>query len=154
MRRFVLSAIRVYQRYVSPYKGFCCPYREHTGRASCSTVGYRAVRRHGVFSGLGILQKRTHLCGVSHRRYAHVRSRPPPRQRGDCDPGCDLPCDCDLPSWRGFSRVCDVLSCCDCCDWPDRRRKSRKKEERHVYIPPKGRERHPKNNERSPRPGA
>lgn len=145
MRRVVLAAIRSYQLYVSPYKGFCCAYRELTGRASCSAFGYRAVRRYGVFSGLGLVRQRTHLCGVVHRRYRPSVRRLHPEQ-GVCDLGCDLPCDgchapdgCDLPSTRTVSNVCDYLSCCDCgsCDWPSRkRRKANRESERYVYIPP------------------
>lgn len=140
MRRAVLAAIRVYQRYVSPYKGICCAYREHTGRASCSALGYRAVRRHGVFAGLALIRQRTHRCGVAHRRYRNQRVPMLHAQRGVCDIGCDLPCDggCDLAGGGGFSKVCDFLSCCDWggCDWPDRKRKS-PQAEKHVYIPPK-----------------
>jgi uncharacterized protein len=97
MRQFVPGAIRVYQRYVSPYKGFCCAYRTHTGRSSCSQLGYRAVRRFGVFAGLGLTRQRTHLCGVAHRRHRASHPRIPQSQRGACDIGCDLPCDlnCD-----------------------------------------------------------
>ncbi|APV50959.1 hypothetical protein BWI17_15450 [Betaproteobacteria bacterium GR16-43] len=140
MKPLALGAIRLYQRYISPYKGFICAYRAHTGRASCSALGYRAVRRYGVFRGAGIIGSRTHLCGVAHRRY---QATPLPRalhsQRGDCDPGCDLPCDggCDLPS--GISRgIADCLSSCDFggdCDWP-RKRKESKEKEQHIHIPP------------------
>ncbi|WP_442909173.1 membrane protein insertion efficiency factor YidD [Ideonella sp. BN130291] len=146
MRRAALLLIRAYQRYVSPYKGFCCAYRGHTGRASCSALGYRAIRRHGIFGGLFLLQQRTHKCGVVHRRH---KGTPMPRlhaQRGLCDIGCDLPGGCDLPSCHGcdlpgsnkLSGVCDCLSCCDCggCDWPDRRRRKRG-DEKYVYIPPR-----------------
>ena len=68
MRRFLLAAIRAYQRYISPYKGFSCAYREHTGHASCSTFGFRAVRKFGVFRGLIMQRERTSLCGVAQRR--------------------------------------------------------------------------------------
>jgi len=44
MRKLVLAAITGYQTYLSPYKGFCCAYRVHTGRKSCSALGFRAVR--------------------------------------------------------------------------------------------------------------
>lgn len=139
MRRVLLFAIRCYQRFVSPYKGFRCAYREHTGYASCSTLGYRAVRRHGIFTGLGLIKQRTSLCGVVHRRTHPARTLNP--QRGVCDLGCDLPCDggCDLPSGRSLLKACDYLSVCDCgnCDWPSRNRKKRG-EEKYVYIPPKG----------------
>jgi putative component of membrane protein insertase Oxa1/YidC/SpoIIIJ protein YidD len=147
MRRLALAAIRLYQKYISPHKGFCCAYRKHTGRASCSALGYRAVRRYGVLCGAQVIRSRTHLCGVVHRRQ---RSELPVRslhaQRGVCDIGCDLPsCDlpcnpnCDLPSLKGVSGVCDFLSCCDCgsCDWPNKKRKQSKEEEQYVYIPPK-----------------
>lgn len=144
MRRFALVAIRLYQRFVSPYKGFRCAYSVHTGCASCSSLGYRAVRRYGVIGGISLLRARTYRCGVAHRRYADRCRRPPNSQRGDCDLGCDAPGDCgfDLPSGRGASRICDFASCCDCggCDWPERKRKNSEKE-KHVYIPPKIRSR-------------
>ena len=147
MRSAALAAIQFYQRYVSPFKGFCCAYRQHTGRASCSALGYRAVRRFGVLSGLALVRERTSRCGIAHRRFT-LHSRPSLHaQQGVCDVGCDLPCDancdlpchsgCELPSGRTFSNVCNYFSCCDCgsCDWPSRRRKS-SAEEKYVYIPP------------------
>jgi len=53
-RDLALLAITLYQRHLSPYKGFRCAYALHTGRASCSRLGYRAIRRHGL-RGLGLL---------------------------------------------------------------------------------------------------
>jgi uncharacterized protein len=137
-RSFCLWAIHLYQRHISPHKGFSCAYRVHTGRSSCSALGARAIRRFGVFPGIKMLQNRLHRCGVSHRRYAPPSMRPPSRQRGDCDVGCDLPCDsgCDGPSGKGLSRWCDLADCADACscDWPQR--KNRKKDQ-DIYIPPK-----------------
>ena len=145
MRRVLLTAIRAYQRYVSPYKGFCCAYRVHTGRSSCSALGYRAVRRHGVFGGLALIQERTQLCGVVHRRRSKMPPRPLTAQQGVCDIGCNLPaCDlgCDFPDGKSLSKACDFISCCDCgsCDWPSRKRKDADKE-KYVYIPPSSRPR-------------
>ena len=139
MRRIALTAIRLYQRYVSPHKGFSCAYRRHTGRAGCSAFGYRAVRRYGVIRGALLVRSRTRLCGAVHRDL--VERRPERRmnaQRGLCDlacdvPGCDLPnaANCDLPSGKSLSGALDFLSCCDCCscDWPSRKRRP---EERSV----------------------
>ena len=56
-RSFALWAIVAYQRFVSPYKGFCCAYAFHTGHASCSTLGYRAIRRRGIPAGNAILTR-------------------------------------------------------------------------------------------------
>ena len=123
MRRLLIAAIRFYQRHISPRKGFCCAYRAHTGRHSCSTLGLRAVRRYGAMQGLGVLRRRLYLCGVVHRRYA-TQPRPALAQRGDCD--CDLPCDFDFGS----------LDCLNCgsCDWGSGKKKD--KDEQRVYIPP------------------
>lgn len=136
MRAFLLAAIRFYQHFLSPLKGFRCAYHVHTSRQSCSHLGFRAVRRFGAPAGLVVLRQRLYLCGVAHRRYSPPLRRAPLAQRGDCD---IVPCDCDLPSARTCSSAGDIIStCADCgsCDWPDRRRKDRERE-RTIYIPPK-----------------
>ena len=52
MHAFVLWWIRIYQKWLSLLKGYCCAYRGHTGRASCSIFSYRAVEWHGIPIGL------------------------------------------------------------------------------------------------------
>lgn len=138
MRRLVLATISAYQRYISPYKGFGCAYRVHTGRQSCSVLGFRVVRRYGVIAGLALLQRRMYLCGVAHRRFSPIHTRPHRAQRGDCDVVGHLPCDfnCDTSDGKLCSSMADFAHCCDGCDWPDRKRK-RKDQEPYVYIPPK-----------------
>ncbi len=79
MRSIALPAIRVYQRHVSPYKGFCCAFGTHLGRASCSNLGFRAIRRYGIVVGVAVLKKRLFLCGVAYRRHGGA---PTNRQRG------------------------------------------------------------------------
>jgi uncharacterized protein len=135
-RAAALSAISFYQKFLSPHKGFTCAYGAHTGRASCSSLGYRAIELHGLVVGFAILRKRTYLCGVAFRRFAKPRNPVLWRQRGICDVGCDLPCHggCELPSLDG---TLEALSCVDpsCCDWRDRKKKP--EQEQNVYIPPK-----------------
>ncbi len=142
MRAFILAAIGIYQRHLSSRKGYCCAYRTHTGRKSCSVLGFRAVRRYGTILGLLVLRRRLYLCGVAYRRYADLPSRPrPPRgQRGDCDPGCDAPCDgpdasCDWSHGKKCFRAADFCECLD-CDFPRRERRN-KGEEQYIHIPPR-----------------
>lgn len=154
MRVLLLALIRFYKRFISPHKGYGCAYRVYSGRASCSTLGYRAIRRHGAWVGLGLLQQRCHKCGVAQRRYAPVY-RPPAGQRGDCDPGCggdgcDLNgcdpggCDqrdCDLRPRRCRSAF-DFLDCCDIddCGGDDKRRERKRKNRKRdaaTHLPPR-----------------
>lgn len=130
MRFLLLAAIRFYQRWLSPRKGFSCAYRLQTGRASCSTLGYRAVRRFGVREGWGVLQLRFGECAAANRRRNRSLLRKSP-EAGDCDlpscdcdlPSVDLP-DCDLKSWN-----CDLLSSlgdCGSCGGEGSERKKKK----------------------------
>lgn len=123
MKYIALQAIRLYQRFISPRKGFCCAYAAVTGHASCSALGYRAIRRFGVWGGLDVLDQRLHKCSVSARdRERVVRHGPLARQAGSIS--CDLPCD--------GSDACDALDCAsDCASWRKKRRRDR------VVIPPR-----------------
>ena len=105
-----LLAIRLYQRYMSPLKGFSCAYRLLTGRDSCSAYGYRVIERFGLKQGLILLRRRLHDCGEQHRaqreRTVSHRTARHQAQAGFCDAGCDLP-----------SADCVSADClCDACD--------------------------------------
>jgi len=123
--RAALAAIRFYQRFVSPHKGFCCALRAATGGASCSAHGHAMIARFGLRRGLALLERRFALCAHAHRRLREAAPpRPPPlarlqRQRG----ACDLPCDCD-----GVDRMTDLCDLADCCDWESKRGKRRRQE--------------------------
>lgn len=62
-----VAAIGAYQRYVSPYKGFCCAHRARTGHASCSQFARRAIERCGLLAGLRLLRRRLQACAGSYR---------------------------------------------------------------------------------------
>jgi putative component of membrane protein insertase Oxa1/YidC/SpoIIIJ protein YidD len=120
-RQTALAAIGAYQRYVSPYKGFCCAYRVYTSHASCSALGARVIRRFGVWHGLQMLKQRMRRCGEVHRRCIDsVQRRARAAQRGHCDFDFGMP-DADC---------CDVADCCECgeCDWPSRKSRAYKVE--------------------------
>jgi len=123
MRSLALKLISGYQSYVSPYKGFSCAYRAHTGSVSCSTLGYRAIRMKGLIIGLGILRERLFMCGVAHRRYGRKLVRPLLSQRGDCDIGCADLGDAECKGGKGGSSICDCLS----LDWSSKDEKKRRK---------------------------
>lgn len=140
MKAIALALISGYQNYLSPYKGFSCAYRAHTGCTSCSALGYRAIRMKGLFKGIGILNERLHVCGIAHRRSALRRNRPPLLQRGDCDFGCvDLPFDnCGGGGGKTGANLCEAIKCLDVftCDWFSNDKKKRKgRSEADVPLP-------------------
>lgn len=148
MKALALLAIRGYQRYLSPRKGFCCAYAAFTGHASCSALGYRAIRRFGVIDGIALLDRRLYKCGVAYRRHRPAAPRALGRQGGFLDCACDAPGDCSSPCNCGLpdacawpqekSCPCDLSSDCSCdlgdCD--RKRRKHADEDERYVVIPP------------------
>lgn len=127
-----LAAVRAYQRWVSPYKGFACAHRVHRGGPGCSAVGARLLRRFGVWHGWPLLRQRLRACGDVHRAHHGNRQGAPRRwftglalrQRGDCDLPCDFDA-CDGPG-RGWA-----LDCCDCgCDlfdWGGRKKREERR---------------------------
>lgn len=152
MKFLALLAIRFYQRFISPHKGYCCAYRAHTGYASCSALGFRAIRRFGVLRGISILRSRFHLCGVAHRRFSSpklpLRQAQFHGQAGFCDAGCDAPCDgdsldcCDGSSTKGSSSgifkncdFCSGVSVCDGCNFGSS--SNSKKADNDTHIPRK-----------------
>lgn len=125
-----LLAIRAYQRFLSPLKGYACAFRVLTGRDSCSAYGYRVIERFGLPRGLVLLRRRMHACSQHyHRHYSeaattrHLTARHR-MQAGYCD--CDGPGDlsCDLPSSKCASNLCDGSDFIDCCDWSEKKKKN------------------------------
>lgn len=125
LQRLALAAIRAYQRWLSPHKGFVCAFRVHTGRDSCSAYGYRVISRYGVPAGMALLRRRLADCGTQHR--LHAPARLPQKGLRQQHGFCDLPCDvlaCDLPcNAAPLDVACNVAECgCDIAQlWGGRR---------------------------------
>jgi putative component of membrane protein insertase Oxa1/YidC/SpoIIIJ protein YidD len=121
LERLALLAIRAYQRYLSPYKGFSCALRVATGGDSCSGYGYKAIRRRGLRVGLGLLRRRMALCG--HHAVA-VRNPVLHPQRGHCD--LDL-----------LTGTVDAAGqCCSGCDFTNLISSSKKEKRRSQHVVP------------------
>lgn len=115
------SAIGVYQRYVSPYKGFRCAYGVHTGRRSCSAYARGIVQRLGAGALREAMPRQFARCRAAYavmlseqddrarmrRLRREARGRPAESRCSRCGDGCDV---CDL----GMTIVdCLPSSCCD-----------------------------------------
>ncbi|MFA9217287.1 MAG: membrane protein insertion efficiency factor YidD [Sphingomonadaceae bacterium] len=137
MKQIALRLIRLYQRYLSPRKGYACAFRVHHGRDSCSAYGYRCIDRHGLLQGCLLLRRRLRACAqvacdCRASRPAYPRQRL--RQAGNCDVPCDLPgCDVDLSQCVDLDVVDTLLDMASCgCDGCNYQRPSR----RQLKVPP------------------
>ena len=124
-----VGAIDLYQRFVSPYKGFRCAHRAVHGRRSCSAFAKRLVEKVGLLRFGPLLMRRLRKCGETARAlkagFAARRGLKPAirsedeeerrkrqgstsnsynRDCGDCG-GCDAP---DLSGLDGCDGGCDL----------------------------------------------
>ena len=81
MRTAVASSIGVYQRYLSPRKGFTCAHNHLHGRGSCSQFGRRVVLKYGVLRFFRLLLLRFTAC----RDAAITLSAETPKEEHDKD---------------------------------------------------------------------
>jgi putative component of membrane protein insertase Oxa1/YidC/SpoIIIJ protein YidD len=63
--RLACTIIDVYQRHISPRKGYTCAFRALHGRESCSSFGKRAIARMGLMGGLQALRRRFRRCRLA-----------------------------------------------------------------------------------------
>jgi len=105
LRLTAVSAIGVYQRYVSPHKGYCCAYRAHTGRSSCSEFGRRVIGKIGVVAGIRLLFNRFAACAVAAEEIKKNEEK-----REENNEACPL-------SGKEKASMC-ANGCVGACPWP------------------------------------
>ncbi|KEF34417.1 hypothetical protein RDMS_07145 [Deinococcus sp. RL] len=64
--RLTLSGIRLYQRHLSPRKGFRCAHAALHGGESCSAAVTRIVREDGLLRGRSRIAARFGACREAH----------------------------------------------------------------------------------------
>ena len=113
--------IELYQRHISPRKGFCCAYRvRYRRRDSCSQYARRAISKLGLLPGVQVLRRRFGKCRHASKvldyepRRAREKKRNPHRFAdcgSRCDPGVPIDaCDCATGVVDPFSG-CDAGAC-------------------------------------------
>ena len=66
MSKFIaIKLIKGYQKFISPYKGWCCSHSSVYGGLSCSSYGLLAIEEQGVFKGVSLLNNRMNDCEVA-----------------------------------------------------------------------------------------
>ena len=117
MRHFFIFLITLYQKYLSPHKGFSCAYACYHHSLSCSAMVKNIIAEHGVIAGWPLIKQQFLNCHLAYqlleterekqererRERSRRRNRRPQREcfsrqdkcdcaleLGDCVP--DLPC--------------------------------------------------------------
>ncbi|GGB91104.1 hypothetical protein GCM10011352_16430 [Marinobacterium zhoushanense] len=120
MRRVAVGLINLYQRYISPYKGFRCAHAALHKGDSCSAAIKKIIEAEGLCRGFGHIRQRLNSCKQAYLQLVEEGEKEK-RKRKDkekgrwydcCDPSAacdvahcfparrcvlpDLPCDCSL----------------------------------------------------------
>ncbi len=99
LRQLASTSIIGYQRYLSPYKGFCCAYHHETGKDSCSAYALRVVRRKGALALFTALPRQFARCREAYLMFLTRQQK----QLGQQDK-------------KGIFNVCDACDPCIFCD--------------------------------------
>ena len=119
LRGSTAGCIRLYQRWLSPRKGFCCAYRHRTGLCSCSEYARRLVLRRGILALAHGLPRQFARC---RRAYAAIQAEAEEGDREAADGTGARRRERGGSALEWASSSCDILSglgeCAPCdCSW-------------------------------------
>ena len=114
-RAVAARMIVLYQRHLSPHKGFACPMRVLRSRNSCAEFARRAVRRVGVIRLVPLMRRRFARCAAARRAAALPPQPPRPLDYQTPRP----PPDRKEKRRRWTSRTAYDRSGWNACDWCD-----------------------------------
>jgi putative component of membrane protein insertase Oxa1/YidC/SpoIIIJ protein YidD len=74
-KHIAIGGIGLYQRYISPYKGYACAHRFYYGGLSCSEYGKQVILDEGLVVGAVLVWQRFDGCGEAATRVAASPTR-------------------------------------------------------------------------------
>ena len=102
MRKVILLAIRFYQLYISPYKGYRCAHAVYYQGDSCSKAITKIIQRRGIWKGYQDIRNQFDRCSCAYQALSSKKKDKKRRRKkkdSKCDYidiPCDLPCDCSI----------------------------------------------------------
>ena len=114
MKFFCIGLIELYQRFVSPYKGFHCAHHVLHKKETCSNAVKQLVAEHGVFKARPLIGARFKEC-----RSAYNSLQANLRQAHTSDLPCvvpDVPCDIGIGDCGGAGSASSSSGCVWPCD--------------------------------------
>jgi len=81
--------INIYQRFISPYKGFRCAAGAYFGTATCSQAVKLIVAEDGLFGGRAKIRGQFRLCASAAQSIQEDRKKKKPKEkRRDIEGAC------------------------------------------------------------------
>lgn len=121
VRQVAIASIKLYQRYISPHKGFACAHRVLYGGDSCSGYIKRAIAQNGLLEAWNSAGERFQACKeasliLRSQQSEDSESQKQNRQRSEnhCQ-NAITSCEC---SQFGYE-ACTLVSCESCVALPD-----------------------------------
>jgi hypothetical protein len=111
MNKFIIGLISLYQRYLSPYKGFLCAHAYWYQGDSCSVAVKTIIVEQGIIQGYTDIRHRFKAYRYAYEEILRDDKRKEEQRRKDreyvcdrCKHSCDIgscvpdimPCDCSL----------------------------------------------------------
>jgi putative component of membrane protein insertase Oxa1/YidC/SpoIIIJ protein YidD len=121
-----IIAINLYQKYISPHKGFCCAHRVYSGEESCSQYAKSVITQHGLICAIPMIRAQFDRCvfaAEALKKEKKEKKKSDTEVMGDCacDVGCrsldcfsslPLPRSCSGRSHSGAVDSCDAFGDC------------------------------------------
>jgi putative component of membrane protein insertase Oxa1/YidC/SpoIIIJ protein YidD len=82
--------ITLYQKFISPHKGFRCAASVYYGSASCSQTVKQIILQDGIVSGLARIRQQFNLCSVAARSIKEEDQEDPEKKTKDDCTTCDM----------------------------------------------------------------
>jgi uncharacterized protein len=103
-----LAGIGLYQRHISPYKGFRCAYGAEGNTKSCSAFGRHVFGKYDVATATALLKRRFEACRGAYLRFKETAEARKAKWRARRKEALDTVGDC---AGQGGCDACDVGSC-------------------------------------------
>lgn len=117
VRQVAVAAIKGYQQYISPYKGFSCAHRVLYGGESCSGYVKHAIAAQGLLEALSSAGERFQACKAASLILRSQQSESEKKKRR-LENYCQNPLDSCQCAECGCE-ACTQLSCESCITVPD-----------------------------------
>ncbi|MFN8509664.1 MAG: membrane protein insertion efficiency factor YidD [Deinococcaceae bacterium] len=106
-----LIGIRLYQRYVSPYKGFRCSHAAFFGGKSCSGAIYALILRKGIVAAWPLIRQQFAECSWAHQVLSYMQEKESPSGNRRCKPSREADDTC-----RMAGACFDLFETCGDCN--------------------------------------